>query len=49
MFWSKKASQLRWKDPKKGKKTIFLEISKIFNFGLASAARELKIEVQLRI
>jgi hypothetical protein len=30
---------------KKSQENHFLEISKIINFGLASAARELKIEV----
>ncbi len=46
---SKKTSQLKWKGPKKGKKSVFLKNQKIFDCEPSSATRELKKEVNMRI
>jgi hypothetical protein len=49
LILSKNTSQLRWKSPKKGKKSGFLKNQKIFDCEPTSATGELKKEVNVRI
>jgi hypothetical protein len=49
LILSKKKSQLKWKGPKKGKKSVFLKNRKIFDCEPTSATGELKKEVNVRI